>query len=335
MGHVPIVAQPAPDHGQSPAEYRTLFEESAFGCKWCDSGPRRRISAVAAKPPCPDQKGAGANKAWHLGCITGRSAVYEAAAALCRSGGGHAGLPTGYKARADPAFHRQTSGRRRCLISDLSSVPTPAYAPSSHGRLRFSSAAKSTQTGCRRFSSVSTSCSLPARLGAGNPVWCVLGCYQLFPWVRSAPGVPGGLRLCGREIVRSSAWRKSCSSLRPSARSFAICRLDNQTLRSRPSKLSCGGARLDSLVSSRTPSGTPMTRTATYSCSSISLRKSLRTPRRERDRLTRPMPSSTCCSMRAMRASRGYSSCSQCVRIFSATACAFWICPKRSTVRCT
>jgi hypothetical protein len=27
MGHVPIVAQPAPDHGQSPAEYRTLFED--------------------------------------------------------------------------------------------------------------------------------------------------------------------------------------------------------------------------------------------------------------------------------------------------------------------
>src|SRR5262249_56589868 len=27
MGHVPIVAQPAPNHDQSPPEYRTLFED--------------------------------------------------------------------------------------------------------------------------------------------------------------------------------------------------------------------------------------------------------------------------------------------------------------------
>ena len=31
MGHVPIVAQPAPDHDQSPADYRTLFEELLSG----------------------------------------------------------------------------------------------------------------------------------------------------------------------------------------------------------------------------------------------------------------------------------------------------------------
>src|SRR5262245_9710583 len=31
MGHIPIVAQPAPDHDQSPADYRTLFEELLSG----------------------------------------------------------------------------------------------------------------------------------------------------------------------------------------------------------------------------------------------------------------------------------------------------------------
>jgi hypothetical protein len=31
MGHVPIVAPPAPDHDQSPADYRTLFEELLSG----------------------------------------------------------------------------------------------------------------------------------------------------------------------------------------------------------------------------------------------------------------------------------------------------------------
>src|SRR5262245_28956684 len=31
LGHVPIVAQPAPDHDQSPADYRTLFEELLSG----------------------------------------------------------------------------------------------------------------------------------------------------------------------------------------------------------------------------------------------------------------------------------------------------------------